>query len=128
MTEEYADSTVAMTLYNVICRTSGDMSNPEALLPIVKKHAHQNLSLQQLRKVVRVMKRKGLLVPQGTSLRPCDRKRRIVVHRDRSDGRIDDKGRIRGGWNQWFCRDQVVGLVPLEPRPPKAKKEIEVPE
>lgn len=126
--ETYGDSTVAMTVYNVACQTTGNMTKLETMLPIIREHAHSDLSLQRLRRVIRTMKRKGLLVPRGDSLVPCDRKRRIVVQRDRTDARVDEQGRVRGGWNKWFCRDQTIGLVPLKPRPPKAKGKSEVPE
>jgi len=123
--ETYGDSTVAMTVYNIACKTTGNATKPEAMLEVIKGCAHPDLSLQRLRRVVRVMKRKGLLVPRGKEFGPCDRKRRMVVRRDESDAYVDEQGRLRGGWNKWMARDQIVGLVPLEPRPPKAKKDAE---
>lgn len=126
MTEEYADSTVAWTVYNMVCRTTGNIAKPEILLDVIREHVHSDLTLQRLRRVIRIMKRNGFLVPRGKEFGPCDRKRRIAVKRDRSDFHIDEKGRIRGGWNGWLVRDPLVGLVALEPKPPKAKKESEV--
>lgn len=121
--DEYADSTVAMSVYNVVCRTSGEIERPESILDSIRKYAHPNLGMSQLRRVVRRMVRSGLLVRREKSLAPCDRKRRVVVQRDRSDCWIDDKGRIRGGWNGWLAKDLIDGLVPLEPRAPKCKRE-----
>ena len=125
--ETYGDSTVAMTVYNVVCRSARNIVKPETILGTIRECAHPDLTLPRLRKVIRTMKRKGLLVSRGDALGPCDRKRRLAVNRDYDDAYIDEKGRLRGGWEGWMVRDQLSGLVPLKPMPPKANKETGVP-
>ena len=124
MSDEYADSTIAMSLYNIICKTTGDVSNPETLIDIIREHAHPNLTKSQLRRVVRSMVRRGILTKRGNSYCPCDQQRRLVVIRDRDDCTIDAKGRIRGGWNGWKVRDQLKGTLSLLVLMPPKPKEV----
>jgi len=119
MTEIYADSTVAISVYNIICKSTGNISSPAVLLDIIDEHCHPGLTGSQLRRVMRRMVRRGVLNKNNKTYIPCDPKRRIVVTRNRDDVYEDDKGRIRGGWENWMCQDPVKGLVPLQPMPKK---------
>ena len=110
----------------MICRTSGVIEGPEAVIDSMRKLAHPNLTMTQLKRVSRRMIRSGYLVKRGEGIAPCDTKRRIVTTRDRDDSWVDSKGRIRGGWNGWLAQDLIEGLVPLKPRPPKVKTDKEV--
>lgn len=123
MTDEYADSTVAMSAYNAMCRNTGPVDDVSILLGALQAEIHPLLKMAQLKRAVRRAVRTGIIVRQNGRYAPVDRKRRIVVARDRSDAYVDDKGRIRGGWNDWTIKDLVSGLDRLETRPPKYKKE-----
>ncbi len=121
--ETYADSTVAMSIYNTVCRTVGTVGDPGTLLSMIKETAHPDLAVRRFNRVIKIMKEKGILVSRQDTLVPCDRKRRLIVQRDRSDAYTDEKGKVQGGWGGWLAQDQLEGLVVFKPMPPKVKKD-----
>lgn len=116
MTDLYADSTVAMTAYNLLALTGG--STLDDLLDSVRTMAHPELDLEQLRRAVAelVMRKLAVKAPANSAngarmlYSIVDAKRRLVVGRNRADMVEEDDGSISGGWGFWVVRS-VNGLL-----------------
>ena len=124
MSDVYADSTVAITVYNVLCKVTGDVENPKNILDVIRERAHPDLSLNQLSRVFEDMLERGILVCRNNKYSPCDQKKRVVVGRNRDDHSEDIDGRISGGWTNWMVLDVTMGHVPFVVSPPKSKSEV----
>jgi hypothetical protein len=113
-TQVYADSTVAMSLYNVLCRRGSPAAGCEQLVGVVLELALPDLGTAQAEVAWAELKRRGLVVPRGKGYDVADRRRRVVIGRDREDWALDPgTGKIQGGWNRWMVQDSLGRLDPL---------------
>lgn len=105
------DSTVAITMYNILCM-SGPASSLEELYHRAQNRMHPTLKKDQATRALNELVRRGLLkqVVGGYALK--DPKRRLVVDRITS-GDEAFKGVLQGGWAGWKVRDPA-GLLPID--------------
>ena len=114
-TDVYADSTIAMSIYNFACSRTpdGKIYSTDQLFVIVQKKLHPELSKNQFDRVINVMQEKGMLINRDGALYPRDKQKRIILSRDRDDCSMDDEGRICGGWNGWVVEKSGGGVEPF---------------
>ena len=116
MDELYADSTIAMSAYNVLAPGGGCGINE--LLGTLQAIAHPGLGLDTLMRAVSGLLDRRLIRIDDDGEQPvyvvCDPRPRIVVGRDRSDLRVEDY-RAVGGWNGWIVRDPGGAIALLQP-------------
>lgn len=118
--ETFADSTVAMSTYNILCKM-GMTKDPLDLLPSIQESALRGLKKKRLQSVVKLMIKKGMIVKRSDGFYPADPQRKMMVIRDRDDAYVDNRGKIQGGWEGWKTVGQLGELIPAKFFPPKEK-------
>ena len=112
MSQDFADSTVAMTAYNILAVTSGAMT-----ARALHKHATQaqlnGLEQEQMDRALAELEVLGRVLVQGDLYTCADEKRRVVVTRKRDDVGEDADGNVTGGWQGW----RVRALIPDKANP-----------
>lgn len=107
---ELFDSTIALTLYNLMCRAPGQ--DEVALHAAARKLQHPHLELAQTQRVLAELVRRGWVQVQASGFSVRDHQRRLVVMRDTS-GDEAARGYLQGGWKDWAVRDGG-SLLPIE--------------
>ena len=113
--EAFADSTVAMTLYNLLAMVRGALT-VEQLTSSAMKLQHRGLETEQTQRALDGLVERGRikLQPDGTYALIA-RERLMVVQRDLGD--YDPKA-MTGGWEGWHVKDPRLrdgkGVRPLE--------------
>lgn len=109
---KYAESTVAMTAYNLLAMATGPIER-SSLLCRVRDVAMPGLEEQQFNSAIAKAMSRGYLhsIPGGIDV--VDTKRRLVRSRDRSDVRVVG-GEVLGGWERWIVQCRQQGLITLQ--------------
>jgi len=103
MSEQYADSTIALTIYNLLCLTYGALG-ADALYVQAKSAQHPELERVQFDSALNGLVTRGWVLTTTPATYVCrDPKRRLIVDRDRSQVEVN-KG-DEGGWSKWRARD-----------------------
>ena len=112
MSQDIADSTVALTAYNILAVTNGAMT-AQALHRQAEQAQLKGLEQEQMDRALNELFRLGrVMVHDGLYACP-DKRRRVVVTRLRNDVGEDEDGNITGGWQGW----RVRALVPEKANP-----------
>lgn len=112
MSDLYAQSTIAMTAYNVLATELRPSKVSDIHTGVIKQHP--GLEMEDTEAALDELFDRGFITYDdmlGYDL--LDEQRRVVVARDRSDGAIDDDGKPIGGWNKWMVKDGKNGLLLL---------------
>lgn len=104
MTSPYADSTVAITVHNVLATFGGPMNASELLLQ-TRQMGAPGLGKRQFDVVLHKLARMRLIRRTEVGFMAADPKRRIIVGRSRSDMRKSEDGRWTGGWGAWIWKE-----------------------
>lgn len=110
----YADSTIGMTVYNVLCIVGRPMTVEDMLGSARMQHAGLQLD-DVVRAVAGLLARGRLVEKPGDTYDLASQHRLIVVRRDLGDY---DYVTMEGGWEGWQVKDprirDGVGTRPLE--------------
>jgi hypothetical protein len=110
-----ADSTIALTAFNVLSMSSRPLYR-QALLKECSKY-HPGLNAAQLERALDGLQaRRWIDVVGSETIRAFsskDGKRLIVIDRDRSEAEVA-KGVHEGGWATWRVRGANGSLVPID--------------
>lgn len=104
MIDEYADSTIAMSIYNVLATTGGPM-NDLMVFNHVRTTANPGVTKKQFDASLNKLGKMKLIRRTPLGIAAVDPKRRIIVSRDRSDMKKQVDGRVTGGWGGWMWKD-----------------------
>lgn len=118
------DSTIALTLYNLMCRAPGQTA--DQLHAAAKRLQHPTLEPDQTQRVLHELARRALVEVSNGRFASRDHKRRIVISRDTS-GDEAARGYLQGGWKDWLVRDgsgtlpidEAIAQRPADPPPGK---------
>ncbi len=112
--EVYADSTIAMTLYNVLCIIPG-AANIKQLHELAMKTQHVSLSLLQTERGLAGLVERNRIVKNGGQYSLVAKQKLMVVQRDLGDY---NSKTMKGGWEGWQIKDPRIrdgkGTRPLE--------------
>lgn len=109
---EYALSTVAMSIYNYLA-AYGPL-NFDKLLHLVNQQ-HPGIKVEQMKEAILELKNRCWITGNTEVLELLDLDRRPVVGRNREDWSINEKtGEISGGWSNWIIRDKNGELYKVE--------------
>ncbi len=98
-----ADSTIAMSIYNVIAFMGRALTVNEVCEALKVSH-FDDIELSDLEKPLEQLARRGWVVPfdKGRKLEIVDwSKRRLIRARSRGNFKYDDRGKPHGGWDGW---------------------------
>lgn len=109
----YGKSTIAMSAYNAIAISNGK-TDKATIFDILIRVQHPLLGIRLLERSLNKLVRKNFVKEENGVYSLYDSKRRVIVARDLSDTRVDNKGIPRGGWKHWRVRDFADGLIPIE--------------
>lgn len=105
-----------MTLYNLIALASGPRKPEQLRAVVTDPETGGPPSLEAVGHALKEMSRRGWV-----RVRECegtvdvlDKKRRILVARDRTDAVVEADGSVSGGWEGWLVRCKEQGLLRLE--------------
>ncbi len=108
-----ADSTIAITVYNLLAINRNPLDVTELLTGASAQHC--SVEPVQLSRAAQALVERGWVGsnPDGTYF--CkDSHRRVVIARDRSDAEAtDDDGNCVGGWNGWQLRSMARSKSPV---------------
>lgn len=116
-TQTYAESTVAMTVYNIIVdlmRTRDIRLNVDFIFYMSKARHLDRLDKGLFDKSILKLIDMKYISLQGHCYIVKDPKLRHIVNRNLKDIELDNNGIPIGGWNEWKIRDPEKGLIPLE--------------
>lgn len=102
------DSTVAMTVYNVLCTRGATGLRVDELSALTKELHHDDLDSAQFQRALRGLWRRHLVEEREGRYHVADTRRRLVVGRDRKDAHL---GFQDGGWSGWFVQDRSNGTT-----------------
>lgn len=111
------DSTVAVSLYNMLCR-EGELPVESLYLLAVSKQ-HPQLEKSQALRCLDELGARALVVRTGNGFKVADPQRRPVLFRRNTDS-AEDLGTAKAGWSGWFVKDgnqntpieKALGLEP----------------
>lgn len=109
---DYAHSTLAMTAYNLICVFGQAMGHSQLLNAAIRCEQFKTVEADDFDTAVKMAVERELLTFKGGLYDVPDPKRRKVINRDQSDGRVEN-GVPKGGWNRWTvsCKDRGFILL-----------------
>ena len=112
--DPYAESTVAMSVYNYVALKGHPCSMVDIFEELKTVHL-TSLTEDLFCRSCEALIDTPFVAEINESLFVKDPKRRYVVNRDRSDFvSCEETGRITGGWNKWMIKDLQRGLIPIE--------------
>jgi hypothetical protein len=112
--QEWADSTIAMSIYNIVAKLGRPLGNIDEILDVVRKLYHPGLLKKDAKRAVAELKKRKLLIKVKGGLDVADVQRRLVVGRNREDAEIQEDGTVTGGWKDWQVEDLLRGIIPME--------------
>jgi len=101
--EDYALSTVAMSIYNYVAAYG--VLNFDRLMHLLNQQ-HPGIKVEQTNDALDELKKRLWICGSKTGFRLTDEQRRPVLSRNREDASVDEKtGKTIGGWSDWLVRD-----------------------
>jgi len=116
MTDPYAESTVAMTAYNLLVASARPCAREEIMMR-ARQVQHAELTSDLFSRAVwGLIERKFVLEDKKLGMIwSADPKSRMVFSRNRDDVTTDEEsGVILGGWTGWLVNDVPGGPLPIE--------------
>ena len=108
-----AQSTVALTAYNIVCMAAGALTRDMLWDRVMDVQQHPGLSREWFDAALDGVVARKFMAESGDGLNVIDSKRRRVVNRDRSDG--DKPGAlVTGGWKRWMVQCRTRGILTLD--------------
>jgi hypothetical protein len=99
------DSTVAMTLYNVLCMSKGTATKDHLIQQSRSLHLPY-LEVDQFERSLARLVKEGFVSIDGETVKGADPENRHVLSRSLADTAL---GPIEGGWKGWIVRDLSGG-------------------
>lgn len=113
MKSPYADSTIAISIYNTLVVFGGPMSRDD-LFTAVKNQHHRDLQKEQFVVSLHKLASKLRLVRLiDERFQPVDQQRRVIVGRNRSDMKEESEGHCVGGWDCWIWKSPGGSISPV---------------
>jgi hypothetical protein len=108
----YADSTIAMSAYNVLAEQGG-CANKDSIFATLLRRAHEDLGREQFERAFSRLRDKNLIVERDGRWKVADVRRQLIKSRNREDMIETADGTIVGGWDDWAVAVGNGQLVPL---------------
>ena len=125
-TQEFSDSTIGMSAYNVLCMHNGRTMQLDVILLVIKNMQHAYLEDVQLQRAMnKLIELRRIMRNADGSYQIVAKEGLFVIARDKSDY---NEQTMTGGWNGWMVKDprirDGVGARPLQQLLPVKVEEV----